>query len=89
MTSLKEQRSKMFVKFTKDCLKNPKFQKWFVKADKEVIKTRKQKPNFKPIPTRTKVYERSAIPQMVKVANNIKHQTTTKLVLNSGLVILS
>ena len=91
MTTLKEQRSKMFTKFTKDCLKNPKFQTWFVRTDSsEVVNTRRQKPVFKPIPTRTRIYERSAIPQMVRVANSIKPPApnTTKIISNSGLVIL-
>ena len=92
MTTLKEQRSKMFVKFTKNCLSNPKFQKWFVKTDtsSNIRNTRRQKPRFRPIPARTRAYERSAIPQMVRVANSLKAPATklTNIILNSGAVIV-
>ena len=71
MSSMKDQRTRAFEKFTCDCLKNQKFQKWFAKTetDTEAVATRRQKPRFKPVPARTCSYARSAIPQMVMVAN--------------------
>ena len=91
MTSLKEQRSKLFVKFTKNCLANPKFHKLFVRTDtNNIVNTRRHKQRFKPIPAKTKTYQRSAILQMVMVANSLKPTAanTTKLILNSGVVIM-
>ena len=72
ISSLKDQRSKMFLTFTKNCIKNKKFNKWFVKYDdRNSASTRLQKPRFKPVTTRTKAYAQSPIPQMIKVANSI------------------
>ena len=89
ISSLQDQRSSMFLRFTKNCIRNPKFNKWFVKNDNHYsVPTRQQKPRFKPIPTRTRAYERSAIPQMVKLANSHKIDPKTRLVLNSGQVIV-
>ena len=90
LTSLKEQRSKMFVKFTKNGLSNPKFQKCFVKTDTSNNMKNSRRPTFKQIPARTRAYERSAIPQMVKVANsfNAPAPNSTNIRLNSGLVIV-
>ena len=89
ISSLQDQRSSMFLRFTNNCIKNPKFNKWFVKNDNQYsVSTRQQKSRFKPIPTRTKAYERSAIPQMVKLANSQKVDPKTRLVLNSGQVIV-
>ena len=64
--TLKQQRSKEFEKFTKNCLKSPKFSTWFVKTKKtDQINTRRDKPRFKPVPARTRAFARSAIPQMI------------------------
>ena len=72
MSSMKDQRTQAFKKFTRDCLKNQKFQNWFAKTetDTQGVATRRHKPRFKPVPARTSSYARSAIPQMVKVANS-------------------
>ena len=90
MSSLKDQRAAMFLKFTKDCIKNPKFSSWFAKYDQSnTIPTRQQKPRFKPVPARTRAYQRSAIPQMVKVANSLaKENNKTRIVLNSRKVLI-
>ena len=71
MTSLENQRQKIFEKFTRDCLRSPKFSKWFVKTDSEqAATTRSKKPMFKPVPARTQAYARSPIPQMVALARS-------------------
>ena len=66
MRTLKEQRSVMFERFTKNCIQNPKFKKWFVRTKTEGGRaTRQKKPMFKPIHTRTQGFARFAILQMV------------------------
>ena len=72
MSSLRGQRTKIFVRFTRNCIKNNKFSKWIVRTDPtEFRTTRLEKPRFKPVPTRTAAYANSAIPQMVKLANSL------------------
>ena len=90
MSSLMTQRSTQFLKFTKSCIKNPKFSKWFARyEDNTTVNTRQQKPRFKPIPCRTKAYAQSAIPQMVMAANIMySADPKTKVTLNSGEVIV-
>ena len=90
MSSLSEQRSTQFSKFTKNCIKNPKFSKWFAICEGNTeVNTRQEKPRFKPIPCRTKAFAQSAIPQMVQVANNMhKMNPKTRVTLKSGQVIV-
>ena len=68
-----------------------KFRHWFMEsedADKQGATTRQQKPRFKPVYTRTSAYARSAIPQMVRLANRLKTANTqTQIILNSGQII--
>ena len=72
MSSLRDQRKKIFERFTRNCIKNNKFSKWLVRTDPaEGRTTRLAKPRFKPVPFRTASYARSAIPQMVKLANRL------------------
>ena len=90
MRTQKEQRSHNFEKFTRDCLASRKFSNWFVRTEEQSgVVTRKKKPNYKPIPARTQGFARSAIPQMVKLANSPSFLASkNKLVLNSGQVIV-
>ena len=90
MRTQKEQRSRNFEKFTRDCLASRKFSNWFVRTEEEAgVVTRRRKPNYKPIPARTQGFARSAIPQMVKLANSPSFVASkNKLVLNSGQVIV-
>ena len=90
MRTLKEERSRQFENFTRDCLASTKFRNWFVRTeDPQGIATRRKKPSFKPIPARTQGFARSAIPQMVKLANSPNFLASKKtLVLNSGQVIV-
>ena len=62
MNSLEDQRRKHFERFTQNCLKNQKFQDWFVRTEVSMdrVATRRQKPFFKPVPTRTASYAKSA-----------------------------
>ena len=88
--SMKEQRTRMFEKFTRDCINSNKFRNWFVRTDhlSEPV-TRKQKPWFKPVPGRTQGFLRSAISQMVKLANSPGFLASRKkLVLNSGQILV-
>ena len=91
MCSLEDQRTKMFKSFTQDCLKSTKFRNWFMvteETDTHGVITRHQKPRFKPVYTRTSAYARSAIPQMVRLANSLKTaDTQTQIILNSGQII--
>ena len=91
MCSLEDQRTKMFKSFTQDCLKSTKFRNWFMvteDTDTHRVITRHQKPRFKPVYTRTSAYARSAIPQMVRLANSLKTaDTQTQIILNSGQII--
>ena len=92
MCSLEDQRAKMLKNFTKHCLQNSKFKNWFVRSDKENRQgpdTRQKTPTYKPVPFRTSSYGRSAIPQMVTIANTLKQQNSwTEVVLNSGEILV-
>ena len=91
MRTLKEQRSRNFETFTRDCLRSTKFRNWFVRTEKPPGKaTRRKKPRLKPIPTRTQVLARSAIAHMVKLANSPNiWASRNKLVFNFGRVIVA
>ena len=90
MFSMKEQRTRMFEKFTRDCIGSSKFKKWFVRTEEDRgTVTRTKKPIFKPVPGRTQGFLRSAIPQMTKLANSPGFLASNKkLVLNSGLIVV-
>ena len=91
MSSLEDQRTIHFEKFTQNCLKNKKFQNWFVRMEDntEGVVTRRRKQRFKPVHARTAAYARSAIPQMVKVANSQqKSDSQTRITLNSGQILV-
>ena len=89
MRTQADQRSKLFEKFTRACVKSNKFSKWFCKTDtSQAMPTRSKKTTFKPVPTRTKAYAKSPIPQMVALANKIGLPETRSVKLNSGLVIM-
>ena len=90
MFSMKEQRKRMFEKFTRDSINSKKFKNWFVRTEENSGQvTRRQKPSFKPIPGRTQGFLRSAIPQMVKLANSPGFLASRKkLVLNSGQILV-
>ena len=92
MCTLEEQRTKMLKNFTKHCLKNSKFNKWFMKTEQEDtqgVVTRQRKLTYKPVYSRTNAYARSAIPQMVRIANSLKQQNSpTEIVLNSGQTLV-
>ena len=89
MKTLKEQRLVIFERFTKSCIQNPKFKKWFVRTSTEGGRTTRQnKPMFKPIHTRTQGFARSAIPKMVQLANSPHFQKNrNKLILKTGEII--
>ena len=68
-----------------------KFQNWFVRMEDntEGVVTRRRKHRFKPVHARTAAYARSAIPQMVKVANSQqKSDSQTRITLNSGQILV-
>ena len=89
MRTQADQRSKLFEKFTRACVKSNKFSKWFCKTDtSQAMPTRSKKTTFKPVPTRTKAYAKSPIPQMVALANKIGLPEARSVKLNSGLVIM-
>ena len=92
MCTLEESRTKMLKNFTKHCLKNNKFSKWFSKTEQENIQgvaTRQRKLTYKPVLARTSIYARSAIPRMVRIANSLKQQNSpTEIVLNSGQTLV-
>ena len=89
MTTLEAQRSKMFEKFTRACLRSPKFSKWFMKSeDSQGVSTRSKKHMFKPVPARTSAYAKSAIPQMVALANRLQTPGIQKVRLKSGKLII-
>ena len=60
----------------------------FDDGEVEGVITRQQKPWFKPVYTRSSAFARSAIPQMVRLANSLKHPNSqTVITLNSGQII--
>ena len=86
ISSLEDQRTRHFEKFTQNSLKNKKFQNWYLRMEDntEGVVKRRGKAHFKPVQTRTASYARSAIPQMVKVANNQhKSDSQIRIILNS------
>ena len=94
ISSLSDQRSKMFYNFTKGCINNSKFRKWFALTEKQPSEeptgaiTRSKKPRFKPIPYRTQAFAKSAIPQMVILANSPEFEARKNiLVTKSGNII--
>ena len=89
MSSLSEQRRKMFYNFTKGCIKSDKFKKWFATSEVPTGSvTRSKQTRFKPIPFRTQAFARSAIPQMVKLANSPEFEASRiTIVQKSGHVI--
>ena len=83
------QRNAIFEKFTKSCVRSNKFSKWFCRVDNSnVITTRSKKLQFKPVPTRTRQYENSPIPQMVALANKLGITRARSLKLKSGSIIM-
>ena len=90
MSSMSEQRRKTFYNFTKGCIKSNKFKIWFSVSETPTgVVTRSQQPRFKPIPYRTQAFARSAIPQMVKLANSPEFMANKNtLVQKSGHVIV-
>ena len=90
MLSLTEQRKKMFYNFTRGCIKSDKFKKWFAISEETTGSvTRSKQPRFKPIPARTQAFARSAIPQMVKLANSPEFQASMNtIVQKSGHIIV-
>ena len=91
MCSLEDQRKTMFRTFTKGCIQSNKFKNWFSVNDEDDQPgtiTRQKKPRFKPVHTRTSAYARSAIPQMVRLANSMKpSKSQTQIILNSGQIL--
>ena len=65
------------------------YRNWFVRTEELGIETKRMKPSFKPIPTRTQCFARSAIPQIAKLANSSNLLAyRNELVLRSGQVIV-
>ena len=91
MSSLEDQRKKVFRTFTLACIKSNKFKNWFMEYNEEggqAANTRQKKPRFKPVHTRTSAFARSAIPQMVRLANSMKPpKSQTQIILNSGQIL--
>ena len=92
MCSLKDQRTKMLKNFTRRCLRNNKFKTWFMRTEQEDgqgVVTRQNKLIYKPVHTRTVAYARSAIPQMVSIANGLRQTNLkTEVVLKSGNILV-
>ena len=89
ISTMKEQRTRMLRKFTRDGISSTKFRNWFVRTEDQSPATRIQKPWFKPVPGRTQGFLKSAIPQMVKLANSPGFlPSKKKLVLNSGQIVV-
>ena len=78
MKTMKQQRQDIFWKFTNKCSKSPKFSQWFHEEEvgQPVNRLRNQTTNrYKPVYCRTQRFERSPIPQMIKLLNNTKNTT--------------
>ena len=75
MITLKEQRTRILTRFTKNCMQNEKFIKWFEHTEvSHGAVTRSQKVTFKPVPARTQAYAKSPIPQMTIIANQLMNK---------------
>ena len=84
-----DQRLKMFEKFTKACVRSPKFSKWKCKEETtQAMATRSRKMRFKPVVARTQTYAKSPIPQRVALADQIGITETGCWKFKSGKIIL-
>ena len=54
--TMKEKRTRMFKKITRDNISSRKFRNWFVRTEDHSPATRIQKPWFKPVPAEHKVF---------------------------------
>ena len=89
MRTQAEQRSSIFEKFTRTCVRSQKFSKWFCKLENNnTMVTRSKKVQFKTVETRTKYYSKSAIPQMVALANRLGLNKSRSIKLKSGKLIV-
>ena len=89
MRTQAEQRSSIFEKFTRTCVRSQKFSKWFCKLENNNnMATRSKKVQFKPVETRNKYYSKSAIPQMVALANRLGLNKSRSIKLKSGKLIV-
>ena len=68
MKSLKERRKDMVFKFSKQAQKHEVFSQWFSKNN-VTRSTRKTKPKYKPVTTRTARYARSSLPVITEALN--------------------
>ena len=65
--SLAQRRKQIIVKFSKKSLSSDTFCEWFKLNDTHG--SRHQKPDYKPVPSRTVRFERSALPIMTKIVS--------------------
>ena len=66
-----KRRQKICRTFTKKCLKNSKFSKWFKQNDRKTV-TRGDQPKFCQVQSRTVRFEKSAIGYMTELLNKLK-----------------
>ena len=67
---LSDRRLELCKTFSNKCLKSEKYQKWFVKRNDHLVKTRSKKTTLYPVTTRTARYEKSPLPYLTKLLNN-------------------
>ena len=68
MKSLKSRRKDILFRFCKQSEKHPLFSQWFTRCEETRV-TRKRKPLYKPVATRTARYARSLIPVATSALN--------------------
>ena len=71
---LSTRRKDLCTRFANKCFKNDKFKSWFVERNQndENVKTRSEKTRLLPVQTRTKRYEKSPLPYLTNLLNDVK-----------------
>ena len=71
LSTLTERRQKLCVNFTKKAINHPRFKTWFCNNDAKKIHTRSKMSTYKSVQSRTRRYQKSPIPYLTEMANNL------------------
>ena len=72
LKTMQQTRNQIVNKFVRRTIQHNKFSKWFCIQPESQIQTRRRQYNYKPVPSRTAAFGRSAIPTFTHIANKLK-----------------
>ena len=72
LKTMQQTRNQIVNKFVRRTIQHNKFSKWFCIQPESQIQTRRRQYSYKPVPSRTAAFGRSAIPTFTNIANNLK-----------------